>query len=124
MNREEMFPLLVTQKSLIGTNEAIEISSNALHRLGYDRPEWLDKVFVTQYTFSPDAKKPQKPMPIFSVRWFPSKPPLGYEYSLFEFEIYGVEKRVTCFSHLPIDGDSKKNGTFNLLNYTNSHSSP
>jgi hypothetical protein len=115
LDRATMLPWLVTQKSLIGTNEAVIIASNCLHRLGYDRPEWvLFPPTVTQYTFSPDPKTPQKPLPIFAIRWFPPHPPEGVESHAFMIEVYGLDRRITMINQLFVLEDS-----INLHRFTN-----
>jgi len=115
LDRAKMLPWLVTQKSLIDTNEAVRIGSNCLHRLGYDRPEWvLFPPIVTQYTFSPDPETTQQPLPLFAVRWFPPHPPEGVESHAFMIEIYGLDRRITMINHGFVLGDA-----INLQSFTN-----
>ena len=115
IDRDKMIPWLVTQKSLIGTNEAVQIASNCLHRLGFDRTNWV--VFppvVTQYSFSPDAITPQQPLPLYSARWFPPNPPEGVDGYAFEIQVSGLDRSITCFGQLVVF-----DATFNLFNHTN-----
>ena len=113
LDRAKMLPWLATQKSLIDTNEAVRIASNCLHRLGYDRPEWVRfPPTVTQYTFSPDPNIPQQPL--FAVRWFPPHPPEGVDDHAFMIEIYGLDRRITMISHGFVLGDA-----INLYSFAN-----
>jgi len=122
VDREKMLPWLVKQKSLIGTNEAILIASNCLHRLGFDRPEWVSlPPTITQFTFSPDLKTPHLPLPLFSVRWFPRTPHEGLDAYAFEIQVSGLDRRIIGFGQLIVPEDVID---LSLINTNLSHTAP
>lgn len=98
---KEKLMALTKQKSLIDKNEALQIATRVLNRLGYsEKKQKLKPPSIAQHYYGVDEHGNARDLPFFQATWYPKHPPDGVESHAFRIDVSGLTKKVTGFSAL------------------------